>query len=309
MLDPGDLAQAVAFSGTSLLRISPVIAVGVLLTAYILASGATEVISRAFSGHPLRMILLAATIGAVTPVCGLTVLPLVAGLMGAGVPLAPIMAFWLASPVTDPGMLAVTAGTLGVEFAVGKTLSAFAIGLAGGTLVALLVRAGGLSAPMRPQARLPVSCKTACEGGMELRVWREPRRMRHLARTALATARLMVLWLGLAFLGEYLIRAALPVEPVVALVGEGSPFAIPLAALVGAPIYLDGYAALPLVRGLIDAGMAPGAAMTFLVAGGVVSVHGAVPVFFMLRLPVLLLYLVLAVTGAMGVGWAFGVLA
>ena len=33
-------------------------------------------------------------------------------------------------------------------------------------------------------------------------------------------------------------------------------FAIPLAALIGAPIYLDGYAALPLVRGLIDSGIA-----------------------------------------------------
>jgi hypothetical protein len=48
--------------------------------------------------------------------------------------------------------------------------------------------------------------------------------------------------------------------------------AIPLAVLVGSPAYLDGYAALPLTRGLIDHGMSLGAAMAFLVSGSVVSI-------------------------------------
>lgn len=303
---PDDFGQAVVFAAGSLLEIAPIIAFGVLLTAYILASGATEVISRAFVGHPLRMILLAAGIGALTPVCGMTVLPLVAGLLSAGIPLAPIMAFWLASPITDPAMLTVTAATLGTGFAVGKTLSAFAIGLGGGALADLAVRGGRLAAPMRERARLPLSCDSGCAGAMQLKVWREPERLRRMGRTAFGTARLMVVWLGLAFLGEYLIRSLLPVGPVVELVGEGSALAIPLAAVVGAPLYLDGYAALPLIRGLLEAGMAPGAAMTLLIAGGIVSVHGAIPVFFLVRLPVFLLYLLLAVAGSMAVGAAFG---
>jgi uncharacterized membrane protein YraQ (UPF0718 family) len=303
---PEDFGRGLAFSAESLLGIAPIIGIGILLTAYVLASGASEAVARVFTGHPLRMVLLAAAVGALTPVCGLTVLPLVAGLMSAGVPLAPIMAFWLASPITDPAMLAVTAATLGPAFALGKTLSAFAIGLAGGAVVALAASSGALTAPMRPRARLPVACRDGGTDTVELKIWRDRERLRRMGRVAVDTAGLMALWLGLAFLGEYLIRAVLPVGPVAGLVGEDSPFAIPLAALVGAPIYLDGYAALPLIRGLMDAGMAPGAAMCFLVAGGIVSVHGAVPVFFLVRLPIFLLYLLLAVSGSMAAGWLFG---
>lgn len=58
--------------------------------------------------------------------------------------------------------------------------------------------------------------------------------------------------------------------------GAPSGWATPWAVLVGTPIYLDGYAALPLVRGLIDLGMTPGAAMAFLVAGGITSPYASI---------------------------------
>lgn len=81
--------------------------------------------------------------------------------------------------------------------------------------------------------------------------------------------------------------------------------AIPMAALLGAPIYLDGYAALPLIRGLIEGGMGGGAAMTLLVAGGIISAWAAIPVFALVRLPVFGLYILLAVLSAMVAGWGF----
>lgn len=52
-------------------------------------------------------------------------------LLAAGVPLAPVMAFWLSCPITDPAMLAATAVTLGLPFAIGKTAAAFGLGVFG----------------------------------------------------------------------------------------------------------------------------------------------------------------------------------
>ena len=51
--------------------------------------------------------------------------------------------------------------------------------------------------------------------------------------------------------------------------------------------------------------MAEGAAMAFLVSGGVVSIWGAMAIFPVLRLKPFLLYLVLAVIGSMASGWIF----
>ena len=72
------------------------------------------------------------------------------------------------------------------------------------------------------------------------------------------------------------------------------------------PIYLDGYAALPLIRGLIDSGMRPDAAMAFLIAGGITSAWAAIPVFALVRFPVFVVYLAMAISGSMLAGWGFG---
>ncbi len=51
--------------------------------------------------------------------------------------------------------------------------------------------------------------------------------------------------------------------------------------------------------------MSPGAAMAFLVSGGVVSIWGALAIFPVLKIKPFLLYLVLAVTGSLAAGYLF----
>jgi hypothetical protein len=300
---PGMMREAAGFAAWSLVEMAPVIAVAVLASASVRASGADGLLSRAFARRSGAAVVLSAAIGAVTPICGVGVLPIVAGLLGAGVPLAPVMAFWLASPVTDPGMLAITAGTLGLPFALAKTAAAGLIGIVGGAATAGLVRAGAFHAPLTARAR------SACAGldGCELKAafWRDPSRRALFRADAREAAHLIVKWLMLAFLLEGLLRQVLPVDLVAEVVGRGNAWAIPLAVLLGAPIYLDGYAALPLVRGFIDMGMAPGAAMAFLIAGGVTSLYASVAVYALVRPPVFAWYVVLAVvlSLAAGYGW------
>jgi uncharacterized membrane protein YraQ (UPF0718 family) len=78
-----------------------------------------------------------------------------------------------------------------------------------------------------------------------------------------------------------------------------------IASLVGVPACLNGSAALPLVSGLVESGMDPGAAMAFLIAGGVSSAPAAIAVFALVRLPVFLSYIALALIGAVLSGLLF----
>lgn len=297
-----------AFVAKNLLSIAPMIVIGITLTASVNATGSMALIAAAFTGKEVRMLVVAAFIGALTPVCGVSVLPLVAGLLAARVPFAPIMAFWLSSPITDPGMLAITAGTLGPTFAVGKTVAAFAIGMLGGLMTLLLTRSDHLPDPVREYSTLARFNNDCCSNNNELRwaFWKEPERLKVFSKSALASAKLMLIWLSVAFVAEYFLLAYLPQEWVSGLLGADSEWAVPLAALIGMPIYLDGYAALPFVRGLIDSGMGQGAAMAFLVAGGITSTWAAIPVFALVKLPAFILYLLLAFLGALASGWVFG---
>ncbi|MEP3276946.1 MAG: permease [Stappiaceae bacterium] len=310
VLAPSLFIEAVIFALWNMLLVSPVIAVGVFLTAGITASGSMGLIAGAFHGRQGRMIGAASLIGALTPVCGVTVLPLVAGLLAARVPLAPIMAFWLSSPITDPGMLAITAGTLGMPFAIAKTLAAFGIGLVGGGLTLAMIRAGCFQNPVRETgvlAKITAKACTSCVSStISWRFWREPERLALFRETSIATGRLMIVWLALAFTAEFFMNLYLPDSLITSMVGQESVWAVPIAAVIGAPIYLDGYAALPFIRGLMDAGMRQDAALTFLIAGGITSAWAAIPVFALVKKTVFTFYIALAVAVSMLAGWTSG---
>ncbi|MDF1736859.1 MAG: permease [Minwuia sp.] len=308
LLFPDRTLDVLVFVGRSLVAVAPLVIPGILLAAWIMASGAGDSIARLFAGRMVQVIILASAIGAITPVCGVTVLPLMAGLLAAGVPLAPVMAFWLSSPITDPAMLALTAATLGPEFAVGKTLAAFALGIWGGAITATLTRRHWATSPLRRNGITASLSQGECctPTTFDIRVWESPERRQVFARTTIATTRLILICLIPAFAAEHLLGLILHPEALSGYVGEESRWAIPLAVLVGAPAYVDGYAALPLTRALLDHGMSAGAAMAFLVSGGVVSIWGAMAIFPVLKPKPFLLYLALAISGSMASGYVFG---
>ena len=304
---PDLLLNAAAFVGNSLVDVAPLLVPGIALAAWVSASGAGDRITAKMSGHMLRAVLLASLIGAITPVCGVTVLPLMVGLLRAGVPLAPVMAFWLSSPVTDPAMLAATAGTLGFGFAVGKTAAALGLGLLGGLSTSMLSGRLWIERPLQENRIVRGISPGKCESSssFNVAVWRSAERRHRFAHEAWATTRLMLICLVPAFAAEYALGQLLHPESLAAYVGEDAWWAVPFAVFVGAPAYLDGFAALPLTRGLMDHGMSAGAAMAFLVSGGVVSIWGAMAIFPVLRLKPFALYLGIAVVGSLAAGWLF----
>jgi uncharacterized membrane protein YraQ (UPF0718 family) len=135
--------------------------------------------------------------------------------------------------------------------------------------------------------------------------WQEDERVKKFVREGIKTALFLAKWLTLAFLLESLMLAWLPADLVARSLGGTGLAPIGIATLVGVPAYLNGYAALPLVGGLIGQGMAPGAGLAFLVAGGVTSLPAAVAVWALVKRRVFLLYLGIALTGSFASGLLF----
>jgi uncharacterized protein len=296
------------FTAQAALNVAPFFALSIALAAYAKASGAENLIARAFTGRPAIMIVVASLMGALSPFCSCGVIPVIAALLASGVPLAPVMAFWLASPLMDPSMFVITAGVLGIQFAMAKTLAAIGVGLLGGFGVLALQGMGALAAsPLRDTAG-----NGGCAGSkirnpkaVVWRAWHEADRREAFATSAAQNALFLGKWLLLAFTLESLMVAWVPSDLVTRIAGDGSLLSILVATLVGIPSYLNGNAALPLVAGLIDKGMAPGAAMAFLVGGGVTSIPAALAVFGIARRQVFGAYLALATIGALLTGMAY----
>lgn len=290
-----------------MVEVAPLVIPGILISAWVNASGAGGRIRQAFEGNRLKAIVMASAVGAITPVCGITVLPLMAGLLASGLPLAPVMAFWLSSPVTDPAMFAVTAATLGFHFAIAKTLAAFGLGLFGGVTTAGMAKLTWTQTPLRQGGLVSSLGIQSCNDSskFEPAIWKSAESMQQFRNELWAMTKLILICLGLAFAAECLMQSYLEPQAFASYLGSQSWWAIPAAVFVGSPAYLDGYAALPLTRGLIDHGMSPGAAMAFLVSGSVVSIWGAMAIFPVLRVKPFMLYLALAVIGSLSAGWIY----
>ncbi len=307
VLDPPQAWDSALFAGDALLRTAPFLILSIGIAAWAGATGADNLIAKAFTGAPLLMIGLAALAGGISPFCSCGVIPLIAALLAMGVPLSAVMAFWLASPIMDPSMFVLTAGVLDLEFAVAKTLVAIGLGIFGGLVVHGLSRGGALADPLREGVG-----NGGCGGArvrapkpVVWRFWADADRRAKFGKTAWTTTLFLAKWLTLAFLLESLMLAWIPAETVTAVLGGEGLLPILTATLVGVPAYLNGYAALPLVGGLIEQGMAPGAGMAFLVAGGVTSIPAAMAVSALARPPVFALYIGLSLTGSFVAGLLF----
>lgn len=307
IFDPSQAVDTTQFAVGALWRTAPFLILSIGIAAWANATGADNLIAKAFTGAPLLMIGLGALAGGISPFCSCGVIPLIAALLAMGVPLSAVMAFWLASPIMDPSMFVLTAGVLDFEFAVAKTIAAIGLGIFGGSVVHLLMRGGAFADPLREGIG-----NGGC-GGSKIRApkpvfwrfWQDADRRAKFGKSALTTTLFLAKWLTLAFILESLMLAWIPAETVTAALGGEGLLPIATATLVGVPAYLNGYAALPLVGGLIEQGMAPGAGMAFLVAGGVTSIPAAMAVWALAKPQVFALYIGLSLTGAFAAGLLF----
>lgn len=309
---PDQAARSAAFTAAAVWKVLPFLLLSIAIAAYSKASGTDNLIARAFQGHTALMVIFASLMGALSPFCSCGVIPLIAALLVMGVPLAPVMAFWLASPIMDPSMFVITAATLGTTFAVAKTAAAIGMGLLGGFGILGLQRIGALQGPVLRDGVGNSGC-----GGSKIRnpkevVWRfwsEPARRESFAKGARDNLLFLGKWLTLAFLLESMMLAYVPSDLVAGVAGGDGAWPIIGAALVGLFAYLNGFAALPLVGGLMEQGMAPGAAMAFLVAGGVTSLPAAIAVYALARPRVFAAYLGFALLGSIASGFAYSAVA
>ena len=307
ILDTQQAPDTLVFVANNLLEIAPFLALAIGIAAFAKASDADSLIAKVFSGRLAVMIFAAALFGAVSPFCSCGVIPLIAALLAMGVPLPAVMAFWLASPVMDPSMFVLTTGTLGMTFAIAKTIAAIGIGMMGGYTIWALEARGFLSNPLRDGVGGGGCGSSAVKSPSTVTwaFWKEKSRRQTFGSEALANTLFLGKWLTIAFFLESMMLAYVPADMVAGALGSDSVFAIPLASLVGVPAYLNGYAALPLVDGLIEMGVSQGAGMAFMVAGGMTSIPAAIAVFALVKKPVFALYVSFALFGGAlaGIGY------
>ncbi|NIO70113.1 MAG: hypothetical protein GTN71_14080 [Anaerolineae bacterium] len=142
MLD--QISAIVNFIVAAFLHIWPYLLVTIPLAVAVNLSGASRYINRAFQARPLVAIFLATAVGAFSPFCSCGVIPVIAALLMSGVPLAPVMSFWIASPSMDPEAFFLSVSTIGWELAVWRLVATLILSLSAGFVTHFIAERGWL---------------------------------------------------------------------------------------------------------------------------------------------------------------------
>lgn len=259
-------------------------------------------------------ILIATAVGTLSPLCSCGILPVVIPMALSGVPLPPLMALLVTSPVMDPTSFVLTWGALGPALAWWKFGGAVFLGLFAGFGTLALERSGWLSgdlirlSPVYTEAgQLAPAAEIACANGFWIRtmtvVPRESRFRFFLDRFR-DVGVFVGTWVGLAIVLEGLIHAFVPVGWVAWLGGQKGATSVLAATLVALPLPLHQVPVVPILAGLQAKGLSHGADLAFLMAGPVTSIPAMAALGAMFRPRVLAVYLGVGLLGSALLGFA-----
>lgn len=146
-----DLHQIYHYAWTDLVELMPYFVLAILIGASVNVLSLDVLARRSFRKHGLLGILFTTGLGAFSPFCSFTVIPLIRKLLRGGVPLSAVMAFWIASPAMDPPIFALTAKQLGLPIATARLTGAVVLSVGTGLAILVLERRGMFADVLRPE--------------------------------------------------------------------------------------------------------------------------------------------------------------
>jgi len=219
-----------------------------------------ESIKKALGGrHKFLGSILGAGFGALTPFCSCSTIPLLLGMLTAGVPFASAMAFLFSSPLLNPVITSLFIILMGWKV----TALYFAVTFTAAVAIGLLLDGLGFASQVKPVAAV---------GGESQQGTDVRSRIRRSADFALSLFRQIVPYLLLgAGIGAF-IHGFVPTDLISRIAGPDNPLAIPVAAIIGIPIYIRAETMIPIGLALIEKGMSVGAVLALVIGGAGASI-------------------------------------
>ncbi|MCK7477130.1 MAG: permease [Candidatus Moduliflexus flocculans] len=220
-----------------------------------------EALGKALSKKGLLGNFLGAALGAVTPFCSCSTIPMTVGLLRAGVPFGATMSFVLASPLLNPIILTMFFAMLGWKATLIYGGVTFLAAMFSGAVLELL----GLQKDVK---------KVRISGGHQDNDTSLPfaQKLREAFGDAWRDFTGILIYLVLGVAVGAAIYGYLPMDFVTRIAGSGNPFAIPVAAVIGIPLYVRAETVIPIAVALTQKGMSMGAVLALIIGGAGMSI-------------------------------------
>jgi len=200
--------------------------------------------------------ILGALMGGLTPFCACSTIPMTVGLLKAKVPFGPVMSFVVASPILNPFVLGMLVALLGLKVGLIYAIVSFTAAVVFG----LVLDKFGFSRQVKNVIISGVSREEANLDGFK-------DKLKYAFTSALSDYKAVFWYLLFGVAIGAVIKGFMPQEFLVKVAGPQNPVAIPVAALIGIPLYIRATTAIPIGLALVQKGMGVGAVIALIIGG------------------------------------------
>lgn len=292
------------------------------------------------SSEGSRGYFIAVGLGAITPFCSCSTIPMLKGLIRARAGFGPMMVFLFASPLLNPIIVALLIATFGLSLTAIYVVAALVVSVSAGWILHMLgferyVRRSNIEKDSGGCGSLVSSCGTApavsscgtedhdttpkiascsvgqktnvhsnCCNGQSTVVVAKESKYSGLWQEAWKDFMDVLPYLLIGIAIGSVIYGFMPTEILVQYAGPDNPFAIPIAAVIGVPLYIRAEAVIPLAAALMAKGVGSGTVLALIIGSAGASLTELILLRSLFKINLLVAFVAVVFTMAMIAGYA-----
>lgn len=245
--------------------------------------------------HGIGANTLAALLGTVTPFCSCSSIPLFIGFTGAGLPLGVTFSFLISSPLVDLGSLVLLTSIFGGKVAIAYVIVGLVLAVLGGSLIEHLHLENEVEEFIRKAGRIDLDSPELSLSD----------RLEYAKDQVVATVKKVAPYIFIGVGIGALIHNFIPQSFVETVLGGDKWYSVPLATMLGVPMYADIFGTIPVAESLFAKGAGLGTILSFMMAVTALSLPSIIMLRKAVKPKLLAVFFSIVTVGIMLIGFLF----
>lgn len=245
--------------------------------------------------HGIWANILGALLGTVTPFCSCSSIPIFMGFTSAGLPLGVTFSFLISSPMVDLGSLVLLMSIFGWKIAIAYVVVGLVISVVGGTVIENL----------HMEDQVADFIKKADNVDVDQAKLSSKERRDYAKEQVLETMKKVAIYIFVGVGIGAIIHNLIPEHWVQSILGGHNFYSVPLATLVGVPMYADIFGTIPVAESLLLKGAGLGTVLSFMMAVTTLSLPSMIMLSKAMKKKLMVVFVSIVTIGIIAVGFMF----
>ncbi|MFC2140075.1 permease [Bacteroidota bacterium] len=291
--------RVMVVSGNLLIELFPYVISGILIGEMLKLTTWLDLIYNSIKTSPFNSIFIATLLGIVSPLCTYGTIPIVLQLFKRNVPLSPLITFLSVSSLMNPQLFILTWGGINPEMALVRLLAVFVFGAFLGFLVIGIQQKYVINPALNSSEFLSKSGRCVNEKVLS---WSS------ILKNFWSTTQYVGFYIVIGILIGAVIEVFVPSVIIFDLFNADKWYSVPLAGLLGIPLYACGGGTIPMINSLMLGGMSSGSALSFFIIGPATRFTPILALMSIIKTNYILVYVILLILYSFAAGYLYNLM-